>query len=136
MSNWGLLLLLVLFLFVQHGKNIQVSADNEFINSNGVHFVLNGSYYYANGFNAYWLMVVASDPSQRDKISSVFQEAVSNGLTLARTWAFSDGGSQALQFSPGVYNEHMFQVTTIFYPRIQNSKFKILYACINFIRFY
>ncbi|KAK1391698.1 Mannan endo-1,4-beta-mannosidase [Heracleum sosnowskyi] len=108
MRNWGLLLL-VLFLFDQHEKNIQVSADNEFIESNGVHFMLNGSYYYANGFNAYWLMVVASDPSQRNKISSVFQEAVSNGLTLSRTWAFSDGGSQSLQFSPGVYNEQMFQ---------------------------
>lgn len=108
MSNWGLLLL-VLFLVDQHGKSIQVSADNEFISSNGVHFILNGSYYYANGFNAYWLMVVASDPSQRNKISSVFQEAVSNGLTLSRTWAFNDGGSQPLQFSPGVYNEQMFQ---------------------------
>ncbi|KAL8125581.1 hypothetical protein AgCh_013023 [Apium graveolens] len=93
----------------QHGTNIKVSADNEFINNNGVHFILNGSYYYANGFNTYWLMVVASDPSQRDKVSSLFQEAVSNNLTLARTWAFNDGGSQALQFSPGVYNEQMFQ---------------------------
>ncbi|KAL8127168.1 mannan endo-1,4-beta-mannosidase 7-like [Apium graveolens] len=109
MRNWGLHLLLVLFLFVQHGTNIKVSADNEFISSNGVHFILNGSYYYANGFNAYWLMVVASDPSQTDKVSSLFQEAVSNGLALARTWAFNDGGSQALQFSPGVYNEQMFQ---------------------------
>lgn len=108
MWNWGLLLL-VLFLVDQHGKSIQVSADNEFISSNGVHFILNGSYYYANGFNAYWLMVVASDPSQRNKISSVFHEAVSNGLTLSRTWAFNDGGSQPLQFSPGVYNEQMFQ---------------------------
>ncbi|KAL8095137.1 hypothetical protein AgCh_036554 [Apium graveolens] len=89
----------------EHGTNIKVSAGNEFININGVHFILNGSYYYINGFNMYWLMVVASDPSQRDKVSFLFQEAVSNGLTLARTWAFNDGGSQALQFSPSVYNE-------------------------------
>ncbi|KAL1823369.1 hypothetical protein ACET3Z_010147 [Daucus carota] len=108
MRNWCLLWL-VFLLLDQHGKIVQVSAGNELIESMGVHFMLNGSFYYANGFNAYWLMVVASDPSQRCKISSVFQEAVSNDLTLSRTWAFSDGGPQALQFSPGVYNEQMFQ---------------------------
>ena len=114
MRNWCLLWL-VFLLLNQHGKIVQVSAGIEFIESMGVHFMLNGSFYYANGFNAYWLMVVASDPSQRCKISSVFQEAVSNDLTLSRTWAFSDGGPQALQFSPGVYNEQMFQVTIVFH---------------------
>ena len=77
--------------------------------------MLNGDFYYANGFNAYWLMDVASDLSQRNKVSSVFREAVSNGLTLARTWAFSDGGYQALQVSPGVYDERVFQVIILFF---------------------
>lgn len=72
--------------------------------------MMNGSYYYANGFNAYWLMFVASSPSQRERVSSAFQEAASNGLTVARTWGFGDGGYLPLQFSPGVYNEQMFQV--------------------------
>lgn len=52
----------------------------------------NGSPYYANGFNAYWLMYVPSDPSQRYKVSAAFQEASSHSLTVARTWACSDGG--------------------------------------------
>ena len=79
----------------------------------GVQFSLNGYPYYANGFNAYWLMYVASDPSQRSKISTAFQDASRHGLTVARTWAFSDGGYRALQYSPGSYNEDMFQVTSI-----------------------
>ncbi|KAM1426166.1 hypothetical protein FF2_018206 [Malus domestica] len=33
-----------------------------------------------------------------------------DGLTVARTWAFSDGDYMPLQFSPGSYNEHMFKV--------------------------
>lgn len=97
-------------------QNVNVSAQSGFIKSRGVQFILNGSPYYANGFNAYWLMSVASSPSQRNKVSSIFQEAVSNGLTISRTWAFSDGGNQPLQSSPGVYNEQMFQVTTLFIP--------------------
>ncbi|KAJ0239013.1 Mannan endo-1,4-beta-mannosidase 7 [Hirschfeldia incana] len=80
-----------------------------FVRTEGVQFSLNGYPYYANGFNAYWLMYVASDPSQRPKISAAFQEASRHGLTVARTWAFSDGGYRPLQYSPGSYNEDMFQ---------------------------
>ncbi|KAK6131220.1 hypothetical protein DH2020_035034 [Rehmannia glutinosa] len=71
--------------------------------------MLNGTPFYANGFNAYWLMYVASDPSQRNKISSAFKEATNHGLLIARTWAFRDGGYSPLQYSPGSYNENMFQ---------------------------
>ncbi|XP_050134109.1 mannan endo-1,4-beta-mannosidase 7-like isoform X2 [Malus sylvestris] len=88
--------------------HVSAAGDN-FIRVRGVHFLLNGSPYYANGFNGYWLMYVASDLSQRHKVSSVFSEATSHGLTVARTWAFSDGGYRPLQLSPGSYNEQMFK---------------------------
>lgn len=71
--------------------------------------MLNGSPYYANGFNAYWLMYMASDPSQRQFVSNVFREASSNGLSVARTWAFNDAGDRPLQSSPGSYNEQTFR---------------------------
>lgn len=73
--------------------------------------MLNGSPFYANGFNAYWLMYFATDPSTRNKVSSVFQEARDHGLTLARTWAFNDAQDRALQYSPGSYSEQTFQVS-------------------------
>ncbi|KAK1642760.1 hypothetical protein QYE76_060565 [Lolium multiflorum] len=64
---------------------------------------------YLSGFNAYWLMEMASDPSQRGKVVAAFRQAAAHGLNLARTWAFSDGGDRPLQSSPGVYHEDMFQ---------------------------
>lgn len=85
-------------------------AAGSFIRTNGFHFMLDGNPFFANGFNAYWLMNTASDPSQRDKVSSAFKEASINGLTVARTWAFNDGGGNALQYSPGSYNEQVFEV--------------------------
>uniref|UniRef100_A0A0D3E2P4 mannan endo-1,4-beta-mannosidase n=1 Tax=Brassica oleracea var. oleracea TaxID=109376 RepID=A0A0D3E2P4_BRAOL len=88
---------------------VDASSRDGFVRTKGVQFSLNGYPYYANGFNAYWLMYVASDPIQRPKISAAFQEASSHGLTVARTWAFSDGGYRPLQYSPGSYNEDMFQ---------------------------
>ncbi|KAG7535792.1 Glycoside hydrolase family 5 [Arabidopsis thaliana x Arabidopsis arenosa] len=108
--------LLCLFLFLTIVIQLscwELGADalssNGFVRTKGVQFSLNGYPYYANGFNAYWLMYVASDPSQRSKISTAFQDASRHGLTVARTWAFSDGGYRALQYSPGSYNEDMFQ---------------------------
>lgn len=90
---------------------VQVEArNNGFITTRGTHFMLNGSPYFANGFNAYWLMYMGSDPSQRYKVSSAFRQATSHGLTVARTWAFSDGGYRPLQYAPGSYNEQMFKV--------------------------
>ncbi|XP_011623587.1 mannan endo-1,4-beta-mannosidase 7 [Amborella trichopoda] len=104
----------LLFLFcialLSVGRNgFHVRAQESFVRTRGTHFILNGSPFYANGFNAYWLMYMASDPSQRSKVTSAFQQASAHGLTIARSWAFSDGGYGALQYSPGVYNEQMFQ---------------------------
>ncbi|MQL85223.1 hypothetical protein Taro_017744 [Colocasia esculenta] len=68
-----------------------------------------GQPFYVNGFNTYWLMVLAADPSTRAKVTEVFQQASSVGFTVCRTWAFSDGGWRALQKSPSVYDEEVFK---------------------------
>lgn len=85
-----------------------------FIKTRNCQFVLNGRPFLFNGFNSYWMMSVGADPKERGKISSVFCDAASVGLTIGRTWAFSDGGKNALQTSPGVYDEKVFQVIKLF----------------------
>ncbi|KAI3762824.1 hypothetical protein L1987_53266 [Smallanthus sonchifolius] len=111
MINHPILLLLSFLLLIQQQWCLQLSTtvDDGFVRIDGIHLTLNGAPFYANGFNAYWLMDVASNPNQRSKVTSAFREAVGSSLMIARTWAFSDGGSNALQSSPGVYNEKMFQ---------------------------
>lgn len=109
--NTSLVLCFLLFL----GANIatseaRVPRNQAFVRARGSHFVLHGSPFLFNGFNAYWMMNVASDPNQRDKVSEVFRESSAAGLTVCRTWAFSDGGDRALQISPGTYDERVFQV--------------------------
>ncbi|XP_010246810.1 PREDICTED: mannan endo-1,4-beta-mannosidase 4-like [Nelumbo nucifera] len=106
------ILVLVLFFFQDHQQGNRVRADDAagvFVRRSGVHFTKNGNPFYFNGFNAYWLMLMASDPLERGNVTSVFQEATNYGMTVARTWAFSDGGSSPLQSSPGTYNEEMFK---------------------------
>ncbi|KAK8959784.1 Mannan endo-1,4-beta-mannosidase 6 [Platanthera guangdongensis] len=76
----------------------------------GNQFVLGGQPFYLNGFNTYWLMILAVDASTRAKITETFEYASAVGLTVGRTWAFNDGGWRALQQSPGVYDENVFKV--------------------------
>ncbi|XP_038682317.1 mannan endo-1,4-beta-mannosidase 4-like [Tripterygium wilfordii] len=99
-----------LVLLLQHGLICESQADiGNFVKTNGVYFMKNGKTMYLNGFNAYWLMMMASDPSARTKVSTTFQQASKYGMNVARTWAFNDGGYNSLQSSPGVYNENMFK---------------------------
>lgn len=110
---------------------LNVEADDEFVKTRGVQLMLNGSPYYANGYNAYWLMYFASDPSQRNKVSSTFQEASNHGLNIARTWAFSDGGYKPLQYSPGSYNEEMFQGLDFVLAEARKYGIKVILSLVN-----
>ncbi|KAG2698573.1 hypothetical protein I3843_07G156600 [Carya illinoinensis] len=130
MKHLGLALVL-LILVQNHGVFQRVGADDGFVKTKGVQLTLNGSPYYANGFNAYWLMYVASDTSQRGKVSSAFQEATKHGLTIARTWAFSDGGYSPLQYSPGSYNEQMFQGLDFVISEARKNGIKLILSLVN-----
>lgn len=80
------------------------------VKTKGNQFVVGGKPFYVNGFNTYWLMILAVDPSTRVKVTDTFKQASAIGLTVCRTWAFNDGGWRALQKAPFVYDENVFQV--------------------------
>ncbi|KAL5713107.1 mannan endo-1,4-beta-mannosidase [Ranunculus cassubicifolius] len=105
--------LMVLFLtfIIHHGEcQIHSRRGRGFVKTSGTHFVTNENRpLYLNGFNAYWLMQFASNPSDKAKVTMTLQQASSYGMNIARTWAFSDGGSNPLQITPGSYNENMFK---------------------------
>lgn len=131
MKHFALLFLLAILVH-QECFNINVEAAGDgFVRTRGIHFMLNGNPYYANGFNAYWLMYTASDPSQRFKVSNAFREATSHGLTVARTWAFSDGGYSPLQYSPGFYNEQMFKGLDFVISEARKHGIKLILSLVN-----
>ena len=86
------------------------------VQKKGHQFTVNGKPFYFNGFNTYWLMVFAADQSTRAKVTEVFQQASSVGLSVCRTWAFNDGQYRALQKSPSVYDEDVFKVPLPLFP--------------------
>ncbi|KAM1090912.1 hypothetical protein ACFX2I_018315 [Malus domestica] len=54
-----------------------------------------------------------------------------DGLTVARTWAFSDGGYMPLQFSPGSYNEHMFKGLDFVIAEARRYEIKMILSLVN-----
>ena len=119
----------VLFLLVALACEARVLQSSGFVQTRNTQFILNGSPFFFNGFNSYWMMNVATDPSQRSKVSDVFSQAAAARLSVCRTWAFNDGGTQALQISPGVYDERVFQVPA--FPEI--PLFFLVHLCIDLI---
>ncbi|XP_047320197.1 mannan endo-1,4-beta-mannosidase 7-like [Impatiens glandulifera] len=116
MRNCKALLLLLVFSIILIINNqiraeiSKVGSSDQFIRTRGVQFIQNGKPFYANGFNAYWLMYIGTDPSERYKVTAAFSDAEKHGLSIVRTMAFNDGpGNRTLQSSPGIYNEPVFQ---------------------------
>ena len=101
-----------------HGRSfhagLQAGQSQGFVKTSGTHFVMNGKRLYLNGFNAYWMMYMASDGGTKAKVTTTFQQASKEGMNVARAWAFSDGGNdKPLQSSPGSYNEDVFKVNNL-----------------------
>jgi len=97
-------------MFFSEMRGVKDDDDWKMVQKKGNQFVVNDKPFYVNGFNTYWLMVFAADESTRGKVTEVFKQASSVGMTVCRTWAFNDGQWRALQKSPSVYDEEVFKV--------------------------
>ncbi|KAL6615747.1 hypothetical protein ACP70R_038017 [Stipagrostis hirtigluma subsp. patula] len=120
--------LALLVLLCVHGAE---AAGDGFVRVQGTRFVVNGDPFYANGFNAYWLMSFAADPARRSKVTSAMSQAAGKGLSVARTWAFSDGGSNALQYQPGHYNENTFRGLDFVLSEARKYGIKVILSLVN-----
>ncbi|OIW07441.1 hypothetical protein TanjilG_19282 [Lupinus angustifolius] len=103
----------------------------EMVQKRGNQFVVNEQPFYVNGFNTYWLMVFAADESTKGKVTDVFKQASSMGLTVCRTWAFNDGQWRALQKSPSVYDENVFKALDFVVSEAKKYKIRLILSLSN-----
>ncbi|KNA11219.1 hypothetical protein SOVF_137180 [Spinacia oleracea] len=101
------------------------------VEKKGNQFIVNGKPFYFNGFNTYWLMVFAADQSTRGKVTEVFQQASSVGLSVCRTWAFNDGQYRALQKSPSVYDEDVFKGLDFVVSEAKKYNIRLILSLVN-----
>ncbi|KAM7526599.1 hypothetical protein LguiA_016501 [Lonicera macranthoides] len=101
------------------------------VQKKGNQFVVNDQPFYVSGFNTYWLMVFAVDQSTRGKVTELFQQAASAGLSVCRTWAFNDGQWRALQKSPSVYDEDVFKALDFVVSEAKKYKIRLILSLTN-----
>ncbi|KAK2414943.1 mannan endo-1,4-beta-mannosidase [Trifolium repens] len=124
-----------------HVQNIITSYDEtmmemeedewQMVGKKGNQFVVNDQPFYINGFNTYWLMVFAADDSTKGKVTEVFKQASSFGMTVCRTWAFNDGQWRALQKSPSVYDEDIFKALDFVVSEARKYKIRLILSLAN-----
>ncbi|KAI8558584.1 hypothetical protein RHMOL_Rhmol04G0106500 [Rhododendron molle] len=120
-------------LWVNYSKEPELS----FVRRNGTRFTLDGGMFYINGWNSYWLMDHAADEYTRPRVREMLQAGAKMGLTVCRTWAFNDGGGyNALQISPGRYDERVFKGLDHVIAEARQQGIRLLLCIVNNLKAY
>lgn len=109
----------VAFIYMSFGgfilTNHQEHRELSFVERNGTQFMVDGRAFYINGWNSYWLMDHSVDEDRKPRVGAMLEAGAKMGLTVCRTWAFNDGGYNALQVSPGRFDERVLRVWHLLY---------------------
>ncbi|GAA0143148.1 hypothetical protein LIER_03901 [Lithospermum erythrorhizon] len=131
----------VVFLYMSFGDVFTSSVNKEIVNlsfveRNGTQFFVDGKVFYINGWNSYWLMDHAVEGSSRPRIKQMLQGAAKMGFTVCRTWAFNDGGYNALQISPGRFDERVFRALDYVIAEARQHGVRLLLTLVNNLQAY
>lgn len=142
------IILLSILLYLNLGNNLFSfpilwrQPPMDFVSVNSTHFIIvnagaaaaeNQSTVYINGWNSYWLMQesIWGGPS-RSRVSKMLRRGAQMGLTVCRTWAFNDGhGHNALQISPGVFNERVFRGLDYVIVEARKQRIRLILSLVN-----
>ncbi|KAI6704612.1 hypothetical protein NL676_007574 [Syzygium grande] len=109
-----------------------------FVGTNSTRFVVGGagranqSAVYVNGWNSYWLMEESVWGQSRGRVSEMMRRGAGMGMTVCRTWAFSDGdGPNALQRSPGVFDERVFRGLDYVIVEARRNRVRVILSLVN-----
>ncbi|XP_047318612.1 mannan endo-1,4-beta-mannosidase 2-like [Impatiens glandulifera] len=127
------------FLYMSFGHlfNLQNGENSfSFVQRNGTHFTSDGTIFYVNGWNSYWLMEHAVEDKSRPRVREMMQQGAKMGLTVCRTWAFNDGAYNALQISPGKFDERVFKALDHVIAEARREGIRLLLSLVNNLHAY
>ncbi|CAD5329337.1 putative mannan endo-1,4-beta-mannosidase [Arabidopsis thaliana] len=116
--------------------NHKGKAKLGFVKRNGTQFVVDDKPLYVNGWNSYWFMDHAVDEHSRNLVGEMLEAGAKMGLTVCRTWAFNDGGYNALQISPGRFDERVFQALDHVIAEARKHDVRLLLSLVNNLQAY
>ncbi|TQD76026.1 hypothetical protein C1H46_038422 [Malus baccata] len=118
------------------GSNVSDEKKLSFVGRNGAQFMLDGKAFYINGWNSYWLMDQSVDAYRKPRVRKILQAGAKMGLTVCRTWAFNDGEYNALQISPGHFNEEVFKALDHVIVEARQQGIRLLLCLVNNLQAY
>ncbi|CAH2077697.1 unnamed protein product [Thlaspi arvense] len=119
-------------LWLNHRGNTELG----FVKRNGTQFVVDGKALYVNGWNSYWFMDHAVNEHSRYLVSEMLEAGSKMGLTVCRTWAFNDGGYNALQISPGRFDERVFKALDHVVAEARKHDVRLILSLVNNLQAY
>eukprot|EP01018_Ginkgo_biloba_P010213 Gb_33018 [translate_table: standard] len=125
----------IVFFYMSFGDVIQIfrftQPNMSFVEKNGSQFVVDGKPFYVNGWNSYWLMAQSVDYSTRARVKTMLRTGAEMGLSVCRTWAFNDGGYNALQISPGKFDERVFKALDSVIVQARRHGIRLIFSLVN-----
>ncbi|KAJ9562902.1 hypothetical protein OSB04_008062 [Centaurea solstitialis] len=130
----------IVFLYLSFGDFLSVNYKSDpklsFVERNGSNFMVDGKVFYINGWNSYWFMDHAVHDYSRPRIREMLQAAAKMGLSVCRTWAFNDGDYNALQISPGQFDERVFKALDYVIAEARQVGIRLLFSLVNNLQAY
>lgn len=125
----------IVFLYSSFGDVLQnfrfTQPSMSFVQINGSQFMVDERPLYVNGWNSYWLMMQSADYSTRHKVKAMLKAGADMGLSVCRTWAFNDGGYNALQISPGEFDDTVFKALDFVIVEARHHGIRIIFSLVN-----
>lgn len=132
--------LVFIYMTLGVGEDLRLSYRREpkmgFVQRKGTQFILDGRPFYINGWNSYWLMDHFVDDDRRPRVDAMLQAGAKMGFTVCRTWAFNDGGYNALQISPGQFDERVFKALDHVIVEARQNGIRLLLSLVNNLKPY
>lgn len=127
------------FIYLTFGDlwiNLNKETKLSFVERNGTQFFLDGRVFYINGWNSYWMMDHAVDEYKRPRVKAMLQVGAKMGFTVCRTWAFNDGDYNALQISPGRFDEKVFRALDHAIAEARRQGIRLVLCLVNNLKAY
>lgn len=129
----------IAFLYLNFG-NVHILPFSQprmsFVERNGSHFLVDGKELYVNGWNSYWLMDKSVEDSTRHRVKTMLRRGAEMGLTVVRTWAFNDGGYNALQLYPGIFDQRVFRALDFVIVEARRNGIRLIFSLVNNLNAY
>lgn len=141
----AVLLLCIMFsINVKASQDTQAASADAFVRASGTEFVVDGHAFYFAGANSYDLFTYGDGSStqtaqdietkymDKSKIDSTMSQMAQDGVTVLRTWGFSNESWHGFETSKGVYSEAQFMLFDYIMDSARRNGIKVIITLENY----